>query len=183
MIVSEIKRPGEVGFDQTEFNMARWKELLDDEFLGTLSQRIETDRFGHTIMTPPPAPRHGNYQSRIVVLLHQNSDGGRIITECPISTSDGVKACDVVWVSNERFAPMADAPCFNSAPEVCVEILSPSNSKGEIEEKTRLYFEAGAQEVWLCDSEGRMSFLCSDSGTSMTQSGLLPQFPDRVDLS
>ena len=31
------------------------------------------------------------------------------------------------------------------APEICVEVLSPSNSKPEMEEKRALYFEAGGK--------------------------------------
>jgi hypothetical protein len=30
------------------------------------------------------------------------------------------------------------------APEICVEIISPSNTESEIQEKQALYFEAGA---------------------------------------
>mgnify|MGYP001313879954 CR=1 FL=1 len=38
-----------------------------------------------------------------------------------------------------------------AAPEICLEILSPSNSIVEMEMKRALYFEAGAREVWECD--------------------------------
>jgi Uma2 family endonuclease len=33
------------------------------------------------------------------------------------------------------------------------EILSPSNTAGEIDEKIALYFEAGAREVWICEQD------------------------------
>ena len=44
------------------------------------------------------------------------------------------------------------------APEICVEVLSPSNSEPEMNEKRALYFEAGAHEVWICDLDGKMEF-------------------------
>lgn len=39
-----------------------------------------------------------------------------------------------------------------------MEILSPSNSSGEMTRKRALYFAKGAQEVWLCDEQGLLSF-------------------------
>jgi hypothetical protein len=44
------------------------------------------------------------------------------------------------------------------APEICIEVLSPSNSQLEMVEKRALYFEAGAAEVWTCDLDDSMTF-------------------------
>jgi Uma2 family endonuclease len=44
------------------------------------------------------------------------------------------------------------------APKICVEIISPSNTAAEIEEKRALYFEAGAQEGWTCGLDGELRF-------------------------
>jgi hypothetical protein len=63
--------------------------------------RIETDRHGHIIMSPLPAPRHGSYQLEIGHLLRTLMPRGRALTECPISTADGVKAADVAWALPE----------------------------------------------------------------------------------
>ena len=41
---------------QTVFNLHRWAELLADPELAKFEGRIETDRHGHIIMRPPPAP-------------------------------------------------------------------------------------------------------------------------------
>ena len=51
-----------------------------------------------------------------------------------------------------------DVKVLNPAPEICVEVLSPSNSAEDIELKRRLYFEEGAQEIWICGLEGQMKF-------------------------
>jgi len=42
---------------------------------------------------------------------------------------------------------------------VCIEVLSPSNTEAEIQEKAELHFDAGANEVRLCAPDGEMSFL------------------------
>jgi Uma2 family endonuclease len=63
------------------------------------------------------------------------------------------------------------------APEICVEVLSPSNSKPEMEEKRALYFEAGAQEVWICGLDGKMEFYTADLSAA---SRLCPMFPGQL---
>ena len=50
---------------QTEFNLRRWAELLADPQMARIEGRVETNRYGHVIMSPPPAPSHGSYQLRI----------------------------------------------------------------------------------------------------------------------
>lgn len=49
--------------------------------------------------------------------------------------------------------------CFSTrASEICVEILSPSNTQPGIDEKRALYFDAGATEAWICNLDGSLSF-------------------------
>ena len=42
------------------------------------------------------------------------------------------------------------------APEICIEILSPSNSNTEIVDKIDLYLAKGAKEVWIVDESGKI---------------------------
>lgn len=165
---------------QTEFNLRRWEELLRDPELAKIEGRIETDRFGRIIMSPPPAANHGGYQFEIGYLLRTLLPSGRVSTECPISTADGVKAADVAWASPECLAELGNRVIYPRCPESCVEVLSPSNTRAEIEEKTRLYFDAGAREVWLC-SNGKMTFFAAGQ-TAIAKSALCPKFPKQVRL-
>jgi len=168
---------------QTAFNLRRWDELLADPELAKIEGRVETDRYGHVIMSPPPAASHGGFQSEIAFLLRSHTRRGRVLTECPISTADGVKAADVVWASSEKLRELGNRSCFPQAPEICVEVLSPSNTKAEIDEKMALYLDAGAKEVWLCDKSGVMKFFSSRGTRAMTASRICPEFPNRVTLS
>lgn len=168
--------------ERTEFNLRRWAELLDDPELARIEGRIETDRHGNIIMSPPPAPNHGSYQSEISYLLRKLNVNGRTLTECPISTADGVRAADVAWASPARMKSLGNRACFPEAPEICVEVLSPRNTKSEIDEKKALYFEAGAREVLICDTKGRITFHLA-AAHQQNKSKLCPNFPDRVVLS
>ena len=167
--------------DQTAFNLRRWAEVLADPFLARVPWRVETDRFGNTYMSPPPSSSHGGFQSRIIYLLQVHMRAGRVMSECPMSTADGVKAADAVWISGKRWRLFEEKPCLPGAPEICVEVLSPSNSRREIEEKRALYFDAGAEEVWICDKDGGMTFYVGPEETAR-RSGLCPKFPVRAKL-
>jgi Uma2 family endonuclease len=168
---------------QAAFNLRRWAELLVNRELARFEGRIETDRHGQIIMSPPPVPSHGSFQLEIGHLLRQLMPNGRTLTECPISTADGVKAADVAWASPECMRELGDRVCFPRAPEICIEVLSPSNTEAEMQEKLALYFDAGAREVWLCSASGAMSFLGQDASRHLSGSKICPQFPRQIDLS
>ena len=72
--------------------------------------------------------------------------------------------------------------CFPTSPEICVEVLSPSNTEAEIREKMALYFDAGAREVWLCAASGAVSFFGPGTAQPMSASEPCPQFPKQIDL-
>lgn len=156
--------------------------MLPDRELARVEGRIETDRHGHIIMSPPAAPSHGSFQVEISRLLWNLLPEGRVLTECPISTADGVKAADVAWASPERMRELGEQVCFPRAPEICVEVLSPRNTEAEIQEKMALYFDAGAKEVWLCAQSGAMSFFSPGATRPMRASKVCPQFPKQVEL-
>jgi len=54
---------------QTRLNLARWTAILADRELAKLPYRIETDQHGHLLMSPPPAPLHGQRQVEVALLL------------------------------------------------------------------------------------------------------------------
>ena len=166
---------------QTVFNLRRWAELLADPQLAKIEGRLETDRHGHIIIMPPPAPRHGIFQAKIARQLGNLMGKGEVLTECPISTADGVKAADVAWASPQQIKELGESVCFANAPEICVEVISPSNTKAEIDEKRALYFDAGAREVWICAEDGRMSFFVS--GVLAESSTICATFPVQISFT
>ena len=168
---------------QRAFNLRRWAELIEDTELAKFQGRIETDRFGHIVMSPPAAASHGSFQSEIGFLLRQLLANGRVFTECPISTADGIKVADVAWASRARVKELGREICFSHAPEICVEVISPCNTDAEIEEKMALYFDSGAQEVWICAEGGAMTFYAATSNRAMRVSRICPRFPKHIELA
>jgi Uma2 family endonuclease len=144
--------------NQTAFNLRRWGELQWDQDLARLPYTIETDRFGRIIMSPPPALDHTKRVARILRRLHESFPQGEVLPETAISTTDGVKVTDAAWLSPGRAQELDAGPCLLRAPEVFIEVLSPTNSQQEKDEKRALYFEAGTAEVWICGLDGLMTF-------------------------
>src|ERR1051325_3552107 len=156
-----------------------WAEICEDKLLAALPHRVESDRWGNLVLTPLPSSRHAEYQGEIAARLFDMS-GGLSIIVCPIQTAEGVKAVDVAWVSHQRRASRPNDPAYLIAPEICVEVLSPSNLEGQMNERRRLFFEKGALEFWLCGLNGEMSFF--DPAGPIPHSRLCPEFPKQISL-
>lgn len=134
-----------------------WQEVCDDPLLRNLPYKIELDEWGNIVMSPA-TNRHGMMQSLLIQAISKFSNGGLVFPESPVQTAKGVKVPDVVWASSEFLKTFGETTPYPKAPELCVEVLSPSNSSDEMTEKRELYFARGAQEVWLCDEQGELSF-------------------------
>ena len=90
----------------------------------------------------------------------------------------GRKVADAAWGSDAFFARHGMNTPYSQAPELCVEIRSPSNSSGEMLAKKDLYLACGAQEFWLVDEGGRLRFY-SYRG-EQEQSTLFADFPSSL---
>ena len=126
----------------------KWSEVVDNPMFTNLPFKIELTRFGKLLMSPA-SNAHGRMQSRISAYLLQRRPDGEVITECSIATADGVKVADIAWLSSDFVAKYGFATPYPAAPELCIEILSPSNTWVEMRDKVTCYLNAGAQEVWL----------------------------------
>ena len=157
-----------------------WAEVCAIPWLKDIPAKIETNK-DNKIMMSPASAWHGGYEWEIGRLLNDLLPFGRIITECPIDTTDGTRVADVAWISKERFKPHRRAISLPIAPEICVEILSPSNKRGEMLGKMQLYYAAGAREVWLCDEHGDMEFFIREQLEPVPRSVMCPDFPLCID--
>lgn len=157
----------------------QWHEVCADPSLQDLPYKIELNREGMIVMSPAKA-RHAILQGRIQRILNRLlQEHGEVIPECPVETAEGIKVADVAWLSPERYQQVKRQDAYRTAPELCIEVMSPGNSEREMQTKVRLYLETGAQEVWVADPEGRIRFF--DAAGERPASALLPEFPSAVD--
>ena len=156
-----------------------WQEVCADPHLRNLPFKIELNEYGQVVMSPVKV-YHSAFQGEIEHRLRSLLPHGRTLPECAIATPKGTKAADVAWISPERFQIVREEDECSIAPEICVEIISSSDSKREILEKIALYFNQGALECWTCDERGRMNFYAP--GGYLEKSALAPDFPVSIDL-
>jgi len=156
-----------------------WQDICAHPALQDLPFKVETDRWGHILMSPA-SNRHARLQSLIARLLDRVMTEGEAFVECSIMTTEGVKVADVAWARADFLHRFSDADPYPQAPEILVEVLSPSNTRAEMEQKKALYFARGAREVWLCAEDGTVVFYNNARG--LERSLLAPDFPTQVAL-
>lgn len=154
----------------------RWAELCSDPRLRDLPGKIELNAYG-VIEMSPASNRHGIQQAAIVRALAQQLPSGVAIVECSIATSEGVRVPDVAWASTEFVARHGDTTPYPAAPEICVEVRSPSNSDAEMAFKTRLFLEAGAVEVWIVGEDGSWQVFDAAGPQPVTRYGVQLELP------
>lgn len=135
----------------------QWSEVIDNPYFKNLPFKIELNRYGKIEMTPA-SNKHGRIQSYISALLERKLKKGVALTECSLQTTDGVKVADVAWCSNQFIKQYGYETPYSHTPEICIEIVSPSNSKEEMTNKAQLYLQAGAEEVWVIWENGIIDF-------------------------
>ena len=97
-------------------------------------------------------------EDRVGAELKRQMPGGLVISECSILTRVGIWVPDVVWASPDFMNDFGEITPYMRAPEICVEIISPSNVQAEIDEKMNAYFAASAREVWLVSESGTIRY-------------------------
>jgi len=113
----------------------RWDEIVNDPSLRDLPYKVETNHRGQIVLSPH-TNRHTFQQKAVQKKLDELLSGGEAFQELAIATSGGTKQADVVWSSDDRMAEMRETGDPTTlAPEICVEVLSSSNTEEEIREK------------------------------------------------
>lgn len=153
----------------------RWTEVANDPVLRDLPYKVELNAYGKIEMSPATT-RHARLRAHIAAEFARQLHDGIVLTECPVLTSFGVRVPDAAWASPSFFAKHGEASPLPKVPEICVEVVSPSNSDEELRQKIAAYLAAGAREVWIVSEDGAIQFF--DGQGARPTSG----FPVRISL-
>jgi Uma2 family endonuclease len=110
---------------------------------------------GELIQMPPASHLHSTLAAWIVTVLNMHvrpqqlrhvtgADGGYILSRNP----DVVVAPDAAFVLSDRL-PDEIPTYLELAPDLAVEVVSPSDRMNDVTDKVMLYLDAGAQLVWI----------------------------------
>jgi Uma2 family endonuclease len=138
---------------------ARRKLTYDDYIL------IPEDGLRHEVLdgehfvSPAPRPRHqivlANLHFKLMSFVNQKRLGRVLFAPLDfVFDQHNVAQPDLVFISNERSGLIGDT-YISGAPELVVEILSPSTRRTDELIKRSIYERFGALEYWLVDPDRR----------------------------
>lgn len=154
----------------TTTNLLSWAEFeqLPDD--GMHHEIIE----GELINYPPPKWKHSDVASNaFVALLPLRQNGlGRVHAEAGYKISHNPPSWiqpDVSFVRAERIDTVAPGGYLTGAPELAVEIVSPSESAIDLDRKVEALLAAGSQQVWVVYPVSRKVRVFLSDGTSYSR--------------
>jgi Uma2 family endonuclease len=129
---------------------------------------------GVLVVREPPATSHGRRAARLTVHLGSfvereglgevfGQDTGFTLGHSP----DTVRAPDLAFVARERLHLIPDDGYAELAPDLVVEILSPSDRPGDVLDKIGQWLKAGARLVWVLDPERRHARVYRADGSAV----------------
>ncbi len=110
---------------------------------------------GALVMSPAPTPYHQRISIRLgAALLRfvEEHELGEVLAS-PIDVylaEDQTFQPDVLYLSRERLGRIGEKR-IEGAPDLVVEILSPSTAYYDLRAKKRVYAAAGVREYWIVD--------------------------------
>jgi Uma2 family endonuclease len=145
------------------FTYAEYQKLPDD-------QRYEVLE-GELVMTPAPGKDHQlillNLGSLLLSFTRKASLGMVFVAPFDVILSEqNVVQPDLLFVSRDRLEIVQERGVFG-APDLVVEILSPSSAGRDLDTKRRLYSKYGVREYWLVDPRSRSVDVLTQQGTGL----------------
>jgi Uma2 family endonuclease len=83
---------------------------------------------------------------------------------------DRIRAADIAFISKERSPHKPRKGFLDVAPELVVEVISPTDRWEDVRQKLEDYFSIGVQRVWVVEPENR-AVLVYRSATEMQRLG------------
>lgn len=173
-----------------------------DDFLEVVESPEYADRVvelveGVIVEMPFPNPVHAvilaSLTSRITVFAHGNGIGQVVAGDAPFVLvrnphgQDTVRGLDIAFIAQERMPKPVPSQPFAIAPDLAVEIVSPSNTALDIENKTQQLLKAGTSLIWIVYPDLRSISVHTQAGaTSLKENDnlsggdVLPGFEIRV---
>jgi len=112
---------------------------------------------GEHYVTPSPGTRHQKLSIKLSLILyqwvesHSLGDVFNAPADVVLSETD-VVVPDIIYVSRSNSSIITDKN-IQGAPDLIIEILSPSTASRDIGIKKRLYEKYGVKEYWILDPD------------------------------
>jgi Uma2 family endonuclease len=124
---------------------------------------------GEVVHMPPPKRGHQRIQRRILALLIELAGKeGVAETEMAFRPTPGneVWVADVGFVKASRDQNTADDEYLNGAPDLVVEVMSPSNTWDELNDKIDVCMSNGCLSFWIVDPKRKVVSVFTEGDVS-----------------
>ncbi|TMP99830.1 MAG: Uma2 family endonuclease [Verrucomicrobia bacterium] len=122
---------------------------------------------GELVMSPKNNWEHGEICARLLTAMKTFADAHRLGAVWDSSTgfwmaNRNCRAPDVSFVRKERLLELKRLPpgFFKGAPDLAVEILAPSLTRRDLDERLKDFFSSGTQLAWLIDPSAQRVEIC-----------------------
>jgi Uma2 family endonuclease len=123
---------------------------------------------GELVMSPKNNPEHGYICMRLGSALHTFVEREKLGAMFDSNTgfwmeNENCRAPDLSFVSKERLRGLKRPArsFFKFAPDLAIEVLSPNNTRAEIQDRLRDFFSSGTKLAWIIDPESKSAEICS----------------------
>jgi len=128
-------------------------------------------RHGEIIAVTRPKLKHRLIQARTRDLLKAIAPAGSFV-EYEVAfralPEHELRVADIGYIGEERMKHTDPDDNFLGAPDIVIEVLSPSNTVAEIDDKEKLCLENGAKQFWVVDPDRRQVKVSSPDGCTVT---------------
>lgn len=128
-------------------------------------------RHGEVVAVTRPKFKHYIIQLRLRDLLKPLAPPGSLLDVemafRPLPEHELWQA-DIAYLSPARFAEADPEDNLRGAPDLVIEVLSPSNTVDEMIERERICLENGAREFWVVDQKRRQVKVSTPDGRTIT---------------
>lgn len=122
----------------------------------------------HSVLMTRCAQRLANFVEPSDLGDVGSGDGGLIIERGP----DTVRGPDVHFISAARRSQLDKKTEFlTAAPELCIEILSPSDTRSKVQEKVGQFLKMGVKLVWVINPKTRSAHVYRADGSESEITG------------
>jgi Uma2 family endonuclease len=125
---------------------------------------------GELVAAPRPKFKHhliqGRLRDRLKVLAPVGSFVAYEVAFRALPEYE-LRVADVAYLSAERFAAVDPDDNIQGAPDLVIEILSPSNTISEMYDREKLCLENGAQEFWIVDLDRKQVKVSTPDGHTL----------------
>jgi Uma2 family endonuclease len=114
--------------------------------------------YGEVVRLTFPKREHNDLQHRLYELLKPIAKGlGQVRIELAFRAKPeyDLRAADIAFISNERYRAIRPTEYLMGAPDLVIEVASPSNTWTELEEKKELCLANGCREFWIVEPKFR----------------------------